>query len=113
MTDIRLILRATGAMAPVAALTACGCQWRALPSGYPPFSTVQNYFYAWRRSGLLERLVHRLRDLARRCSGRGSSELKRNADSAVPAQETAEAAQAAAEAETARAALTGRSSSSK
>ena len=21
-----------------------GCQWRAIPSCYPPFSTIQNYF---------------------------------------------------------------------
>ena len=31
-----------------------GCQWRALPKDYPPVSTVQGYFYAWRDMGLLE-----------------------------------------------------------
>ncbi len=51
-------------------ILATGCQWRALPPEYPPFSTVQNYFYGWRRSGILERVLHRLRDLARQCAGR-------------------------------------------
>jgi putative transposase len=25
-----------------------GCQWRALPPVFPPYSTVQYYFYLWR-----------------------------------------------------------------
>lgn len=25
-----------------------GCQWRLLPREFPPFTTVQRYFYAWR-----------------------------------------------------------------
>ena len=40
------------------------------PSCYPPFSTVQNYFYAWSRSGVLDRMLDVLRDAARRLSGR-------------------------------------------
>ena len=31
---------------------ATGCQWRALPKDFPPYSTVQHYFYKWRGSGL-------------------------------------------------------------
>jgi len=31
---------------------ATGCQWRALPREFPPRSTVQTYFYAWRDAGL-------------------------------------------------------------
>jgi putative transposase len=31
---------------------ATGCQWRALPKDFPPYSTVQHYFYKWRDSGL-------------------------------------------------------------
>ena len=27
---------------------ATGCQWRALPKDFPPYSTVQYYFYTWR-----------------------------------------------------------------
>ena len=25
-----------------------GCQWRMLPKDFPPYTTVQRYFYAWR-----------------------------------------------------------------
>lgn len=30
-----------------------GCQWRMLPKGFPPFTTVRYHFYRWRDSGLL------------------------------------------------------------
>ena len=30
-----------------------GCQWRQLPREFPPYTTVQHYFYAWRDSGVL------------------------------------------------------------
>ncbi len=62
-------------------IMSTGCRWRASPSGYPPFSTDRNYFYAWRRSGLLERIVHRLRDLARRCPGRSAEPTAAPVDS--------------------------------
>jgi len=51
-------------------MLSSGCQWRLIPSCYPPFSTVQNYFYAWSGSGVLERMLDVLRDAARRLSGR-------------------------------------------
>jgi putative transposase len=41
-----------------------GCQWRALPSEFPPRSTVQHYFYQWAEQGVfgcLGPLVARLR----------------------------------------------------
>jgi transposase len=31
-----------------------GCQWRMLPKDFPPFTTVQGYFYDWRDDGLFE-----------------------------------------------------------
>src|ERR1700730_5788631 len=31
-------------------LLATGCQWRALPKDFPPFTSVQHYFYDWRES---------------------------------------------------------------
>ena len=37
-----------------------GCQWLAIPSYYPPFSTVQNYFYSWIRSGVLQAMLNYL-----------------------------------------------------
>ena len=47
-----------------------GCQWRALPKGFPPRSTVQYYFYLWRdqrRWWRINRvLVRRARELAGR-----------------------------------------------
>jgi transposase len=29
-------------------ILSTGCQWRALPREFPPYSTVQGCFYAWR-----------------------------------------------------------------
>jgi putative transposase len=33
-------------------IASTGCQWRMLPKNFPPVSTVQGYFYAWRDLGL-------------------------------------------------------------
>lgn len=49
-----------------------GCQWRALPREFPPYSTVQGYFYAWRDNGLWQRIVSVLVRYARRKLGRKS-----------------------------------------
>jgi transposase len=32
------------------------CQWRILPKDFPPFTTVQGYFYDWRDNGLFEKI---------------------------------------------------------
>ena len=32
-------------------LARTGCQWRMLPKDFPPFTTVQGYFYDWRDDG--------------------------------------------------------------
>jgi transposase len=29
-------------------IAATGCPWRLLPKDFPPFTTVQGYFYQWR-----------------------------------------------------------------
>lgn len=47
-----------------------GCQWRALPREFPPYSTVQGYFYAWRDTGRWQRIVRALVRQARRRLGR-------------------------------------------
>lgn len=47
-----------------------GCQWRALPREFPPYSTVQGYFYAWRDTGRWHRIVRVLVRQARRQLGR-------------------------------------------
>src|SRR5260370_41125998 len=32
------------------------CQWRMLPKDFPPFTTVQGYFYDWRDDALFEKI---------------------------------------------------------
>ncbi len=34
-------------------LASTGCQWRQLPKEFPPYTTVQGYFYAWSRDARL------------------------------------------------------------
>ena len=63
-TDLRRVFDA------IQYMLASGCQWRLIPPCYPPFSTVQNYFYAWSRGGVLERMLDALRERARRLAGR-------------------------------------------
>ena len=47
-----------------------GCPWRALPKDFPPYSTVQSYFYRWRDDGTWERVSRVLVAQARRQVGR-------------------------------------------
>ncbi len=47
-----------------------GCQWRALPHGFPPRSTVQGYFYRRRDDGTWQRINARLVARARQKEGR-------------------------------------------
>lgn len=53
-TDLRSVVEAILYMA------STGCQWRAIPKGFPPYSTVQGYFYAWSHQGLLAQINHML-----------------------------------------------------
>jgi transposase len=62
--DLRKVVEA------VLFILSTGCQWRALPREFPPYSTVQGYFYAWRDTGLWQRLVRALVRRARRKLGR-------------------------------------------
>ena len=50
-----------------------GCQWRMLPKDFPPFTTVQGYFYAWRNSGRWQIINHALLMAAREAEGREAS----------------------------------------
>ena len=54
-------------------LLRTGCQWRALPEAFPPYSTVQRHFYAWRDAGLFERINHLMTMLDREREGREAS----------------------------------------
>src|ERR1700680_1448564 len=50
-----------------------GCQWRMLPKDFPPFTTVQGYFYDWRDDGLFEKINFALLLEAREAAGRKPS----------------------------------------
>jgi transposase len=65
-TDLRRVIEA------ILYVLATGCQWRALPGDFPPRSTVQGYFYAWRDTGWWQRIVTALVRRARRALGRKS-----------------------------------------
>lgn len=51
-------------------ILSTGCQWRALPREFPPYSTVQGYFYTWRDTRRWHRIVKALVRQARRKLGR-------------------------------------------
>jgi transposase len=54
-------------------IASTGCQWRMLPKDFPPFTTVQAYFYEWRATGLWGRINHHLVMEARELEGRQAS----------------------------------------
>jgi transposase len=54
-------------------LLATGCQWRALPREFPPYTTVQHYFYVWRDNGLLLDINEALVAASRLAAGRAES----------------------------------------
>jgi transposase len=66
-TDLRAIVDA------ILYIARTGCQWRLLPRDFPPFTTVQGYFYDWRNQGLLERINFELLLQARGAAGREPS----------------------------------------
>jgi len=47
-----------------------GCQWRQLPSNFPPWKTVHEHFRVWRDSGVWERIGQTLRERGRKEGGR-------------------------------------------
>jgi putative transposase len=65
--DLRVVLNA------MLYILATGCQWRALPKDFPPFTTVQYYFYNWRDTQLWRRINRALVERARRAVGRRPS----------------------------------------
>lgn len=50
-----------------------GCHWRMLPKDFPPFTTVQYYFYRWRDDGTWCRINHALVMRARELEGHEAS----------------------------------------
>lgn len=51
-------------------MLATGCQWRAMPKDFPPFTTVQHYFYDWRDRNVWRRINRVLVERTRRAEGR-------------------------------------------
>jgi transposase len=51
-------------------IATTGCQWALLPKDFPPFTTVQYYFYRLRDSGVLDLINEALVEIARRLAGR-------------------------------------------
>ena len=49
------------------------CQWRPLPKDFPPYSTVQRYFCAWRGSSRWQTINHVLLMNVREAAGREAS----------------------------------------
>lgn len=63
-TDLREVLNA------LFYLDRTGCQWRALPKDFPPWSTVWTYFRKFRNDGTWQRIHTALREQARVQGGR-------------------------------------------
>jgi transposase len=63
-TDMRQVWNA------IQYIAATGCQWAMLPKDFPPFTTVQHYFYRLRDSGALDLLNEALVCAARMLRGR-------------------------------------------
>src|SRR4051794_34008287 len=66
-TELRNVLDA------ILYIARTGCQWRMLPKDFPPFTTVQGYFYDWRDDGLFEKINFALLLEAREAAGREAS----------------------------------------
>jgi putative transposase len=66
-TDLRSIVDA------LLYIASTGCQWRQLPKDFPPYSTVQGYFYRWAEDGTLLRINHALVMASREAAGREAS----------------------------------------
>lgn len=66
-TDLREVVNALLYMA------SSGGAWRLLPKDFPPFSTVQKYFWRWRDEGLLRAINNELVMAAREREGREAS----------------------------------------
>jgi len=66
-TELRSVMNA------ILYIASTGCQWRQLPKDFPPYSTVQGYFYEWSRDGRFFAINHTLVMTAREKAGREAS----------------------------------------
>src|SRR3979409_1069915 len=65
--DLRVVMNA------ILYILMTGCQWRLLPKDFPPYSTVQYYFYLWRDQRIWSRINLALVRRARLSMGREAS----------------------------------------
>ena len=63
-TDMREVFNA------VRYIDRTGCQWRMLPKGFPPHTTVYRYWWDWSRYGVLDRIHQALLEKCREACGR-------------------------------------------
>jgi putative transposase len=63
-TDMREVVNA------IFYILRMGCQWRLLPTDFPPYQTVYHYFRTWRRAGVWEHMHDTLRGDLREAAGR-------------------------------------------
>jgi len=66
-TDLRSVVDA------LLYIAMTGCQWRMLPKDFPPYTTVQGYFYRWRDEGVWQTINHHLVMATREAMGREAS----------------------------------------
>jgi transposase len=66
-TDLRAVVDA------LLYIASTGCQWRQLPMDFPPYTTVQGYFYRWSTDATLHRINHALVIASREVAGREAS----------------------------------------
>ena len=66
-TDLRAVIEA------LLYILSTGCQWRMLPKCFPPYSTVQRFFYPWRADGSWQQINHELVMRVREAEGRHAS----------------------------------------
>lgn len=66
-TDLREVVNA------ILYLASSGCAWALLPRDFPPYTTVQRYFYDWRDRGLLKTMSRHLVTAARELEGQEAS----------------------------------------
>src|SRR5262249_45056035 len=64
--DLRAVMNA------IMFILATGCEWRALPKDFPPYTSVQYYFYLWRDQRVWQRINLALVRRARSALGRNA-----------------------------------------
>lgn len=69
-----------------------GCQWRNLPTDFPPFGTVYHYCRQWKNNGLWDQIHTHLREQVRLVEGR-----KRQASAGIIDSQTVRSSECSAE----------------